>query len=89
MEYTKEERLAQLQQQRQNTMVSLVYASQEAYAQLEQAKKELYAISRFQFLKKRKAKQNVAAKNARMADLEHQIQAAHEKYQQGLQELEN
>ena len=88
MENTKQERLAALRQERQNTMVSLVYASQEAYAQLEQAKQELYAIPRIQFLKKRKAKQNVAAKNARMADLERQIQAAHEKYQNGLQDLE-
>ena len=89
MENTKQERLAALRQERQNTMVSLVYASQEAYAQLEQARKELYSISRIQFLKKRRAKQNVAAKNARMAELERQIQAAHEKYQASLKELEN
>ena len=88
MEHDNAQRLAQLQQQRQKTMVSLVYASQEAYAQLEQAKKDLYAISRFQFLKKRKAKQNVAAKNARMADLERQIQAAHEAYQDALKNLQ-
>ena len=60
-----QEKLEQLKQERQRTMVELVYASQEAYAQLEQARKELSGIKRWQILKKRSAKQNVAAKVAK------------------------
>ena len=87
MDMSKEAQLQQLKQQRQNTMVELVHASQAAYAELEQAKKELYSIKRFQFLKRRAAKQNVAARNAKMAQLENQIEAAHQAYQKGIQEL--
>ena len=87
MDMSKEAQLQQLKQQRQDTMVELVYASQAAYAELEQAKKELYACKRFQFLKRRAAKQNVAAKNAKMAQLENRIEAAHQSYQQGLKDL--
>ena len=88
MNDSKDIRLEQLKQERHETMVGLVYASQTAYAELEQAKAELRSVKRFQFLKKRKAKQNVAAKNAKMAQVESQIEAAHQKYQRGLKELE-
>ena len=89
MEQNADTRLEQLKQERHKTMVELVYASQAAYAELEQAKAELAKVKRFQFLKKRRAKQNVAAKNAKMAQLEHSIEAAHQAYQQGLKDLEN
>ena len=89
MNESNESRLQQLKQQRQSTMVKLVHASQAAYAELEQAKAEFVKIKRFQFLKRRKAKQNVAAKRAKMAQVETQIEAAHQAYQQGLKELEN
>ena len=87
MDVSKEAQLQLLKQQRQDTMVELVYASQAAYAELEQAKKELYSLKRFQFLKRRSAKQNVAAKNAKMAQLENRIEAAHQAYQKGIQDL--
>lgn len=80
MDQSKEAQLEQLKQKRHTTMVELVYASQAAYAELEQAKQELAQIKRFQLLKRRKAKQNVAAKNAKMAQLEHSIEAAHQAY---------
>jgi len=89
MNESKEVRLAQLKQERQTTMVQLVYASQAAYAELEQARKELGSLKRFQFLKKRRAKQNVAAKAAKMAQVENSIEAAHQKYQQDLKALED
>ena len=88
MSTSKEIRLEQLKQTRHETMVRLVYASQDAYAQLEQAKKERSSRKRFQLLKKRRAKQNVAAKVAKMVQLESEIEAAHQKYQAGLKELE-
>ena len=84
----KKEQLQQLEQERHETMVKLVYASQAAYAELEQAKAAYAAVKRYRFLKRRKAKQAVIAGNVKMAQLEHSIQAAHEKYQQGLQKLE-
>jgi len=89
MNESKEARLAQLKATRHSTMVELVYASQAAYGELEQAIAALSKINRFQFLKKRKAKQNVAVKRMKMAQLESQIEAAHQAYQQGLKELEN
>ena len=89
MNDSKDIRLEQLKQERHSTMVALVYESQQAYAHLEQAKKELYAVKRFQFAKKRDKKQQVALWNAKMAQLESQIEAAHQKYQQGLKELED
>lgn len=86
---SKEARLEQLKQERHSTMLEKVYASQETYAQLEQARKELYAVKRFQFSKKRQMKQKVAALSAKMVQLDNEIEAAHQKYQQGLKELEN
>ena len=88
MSESKEIQLEQLKQERHTTMVELVYASQTAYAELEQARKEYFAISKLQVLKKRKAKQKVAALNGKMAQLENQIEAAHQKYQQGLKDLD-
>ena len=85
---SKEARLEQLKQERHSTMVELVYASQKAYAELEQAKKDLWAVKRFQFAKKRKMKQRVAEGNARMAQVEQQIEAAHQKYLAALKNLE-
>ena len=85
----KKEQLQQLEKERHETMVALVYASQAAYAQLEEAKAKLATVKRYRFFKRRKAKQAVIAGNAKMAQLEHSIQAAHEKYQQGLKDLEN
>ena len=82
-------KLEQLKQERHETMVELVYASQAAYAQLEEAKTALAAVKRYRFWKRRKAKQAVVAGNAKMAQLERSIQAAHDKYQQGLKDLEN
>ena len=87
METSKTQQLEQLKQERHTTMVALVYASQEAYAQLEQARKELAGIQRWQLLKKRNAKQNVAAKVAKMNQVESQIEAAHQKFQKMLKEL--
>ena len=84
-----QEKLEQLKQERQRTMVELVYASQEAYAQLEQARKELSGIARWQFLKRRGAKQNVAAKVAKMNQIENAIEAAHQKFLKTREELEN
>ena len=78
-----------LEQERHETMVKLVYDSQAAYAELEQAKAAYAAVKRYRFLKRRKAKQAVIAGNAKMARLEHAIQAAHEAYQQGLKALED
>ena len=89
METSKTQQLEQLKQERHTTMVALVYASQEAYAQLEQARKELGRIQRWQLLKKRHAKQNVAAKVAKMNQVEQKIEAAHQKYLKALQELGN
>ena len=89
MDASKDQQLQQLKQERHTTMVQLVYASQDAYAQLEQARKELGAVKRWQILKKRSAKQNVAAKVSRMAQVEHEIEAAHQKYQQALKALEH
>ena len=88
MEASKNQQLEQLKQERQHTMVELVYASQEAYAQLEQARSELRAVKRWQILKKRSAKQNVAAKVAKMNQIESSIEAAHQKFQKTLKELE-
>ena len=88
MEASKNQQLEQLKQERQRTMVELVYASQEAYAQLEQARGELRAVKRWQILKKRNAKQNVAAKVAKMNQIESSIEAAHQKFQKTLKELE-
>ena len=88
METSKTHQLEQLKQERHTTMVALVYASQEAYAQLEQARKELGSIQRWQLLKKRNAKQNVAAKVAKMNQVESQIEAAHQKYLADLKALE-
>ena len=82
-------KLEQLNRERHETMVELVYASQAAYAELEDAKAAYAAIKRYRFWKRRKAKQAVVAGNAKMARLERSIQAAHEKYQQGLKDLEN
>ncbi len=84
-----QEKLEQLKQERQRTMVELVYASQDAYAQLEQARKELSGIARWQFLKRRSAKQNVAAKVAKMNQIENAIEAAHQKFLKTREELEN
>ena len=89
METSKTQQLEQLKQERHTTMVALVYASQEAYAQLEQARKELGSIQRWQLLKKRHAKQNVAAKVAKMNQIESSIEAAHQKFQKALKELES
>ena len=89
MEASKNPQLEQLKQERQRTMVELVYASQEAYAQLEQARKELSGIARWQFLKRRSAKQNVAAKVAKMNQIESAIEAAHQKFQKARKELED
>ena len=84
-----QEKLEQLKQERQHTMVELVYASQEAYAQLEQARKEMAGIKRWQILKKRSAKQNVAAKVAKMNQIENAIESAHQKFLKAREELEN
>jgi hypothetical protein len=84
-----QEKLEQLKQERQRTMVELVYASQEAYAQLEQARKEMAGIKRWQILKKRSAKQNVAAKVAKMNQIENAIESAHQKFLKAREELEN
>lgn len=89
MEASKEQLLEQLKQERHTTMVQLVYASQDAYAQLEQARKELRSVKRWQIFKKRGAKQNVAAKVALMNQVEQKIEAAHQKYLKALQELGN
>ena len=78
----------QLEQERHETMVKLVYESQAAYAALEKAREAYAAVKRYRFLKRRKAKQAVIAGNAEMIRLEKAIQAAHEKYQQGLQKLD-
>ena len=86
MEASKE--LQQLKQERHTTMVALVHASQDAYAQLEQARQELRSIKRWQIFKKRGAKQNVAAKVALMNQVESQIEAAHQKYLKACKELE-
>ena len=88
MSESKEIQLEQLKQERHTTMVELVHASQATYAELEQARKEYFSISKFQFYKKRQAKQKVVALNGKMAQLEHQIESAHQKYQQGLKNLE-
>lgn len=80
-------RLAQLKQARHETMLKKVYASQETYAQLELARKELAGVKRFQFAKKRQAKQKVAELSAKMVQLDNEIEAAHQAYQQGLKEL--
>ena len=84
-----QEKLEQLKQERQRTMVELVYASQEAYTQLEQARKEMAGIKRWQVLKKRSAKQNVAAKVAKMNQIENAIESAHQKFLKAREELEN
>ena len=84
-----QEKLEQLKQERQRTMVELVYASQEAHAQLEQARKEMAGIKRWQILKKRSAKQNVAAKVAKMNQIENAIESAHQKFLKAREELEN
>ena len=89
MDASKDQQLQQLKQERHTTMVQLVYASQEAYAQLEQARKELRSVKRWQIFKKRGAKQNVAAKVALMNQVEQKIEAAHQKYLKALQELGN
>ena len=78
-----------LEQERHETMVKLVYDSQAAYAELEAAKAAYAAIKRYRFLKRRKAEKAVIAGNVKMAQLENAIQAAHEKYQQGLKDLED
>ena len=78
-----------LEQERHETMVKLVYDSQAAYAELEASKAAYAAIKRYRFLKRRKAKKAVVAGNVKMAQLENAIQAAHEKYQQGLKDLED
>ena len=88
MEASKNQQLEELKQERQRTMVELVHASQDAYAQLEQARKELSGIARWQFLKRRGAKQNVAAKVAKMNQIENAIEAAHQKFQKMRKELE-
>ena len=88
MNESKEALLAQLKQERHTTMIEKVYASQETYAQLEQARKDLAGVKRFQFAKKRQMKQQVAALAARMVALDNEIEAAHQKYQQGLKKLE-
>ena len=88
MDEQKQQQLEQLKQERQRTMVELVYASQDAYAQLEQARKELAGIKRWQLLKKRSAKQNVAAKVAKMNQIENAIESAHQKFQKTRKELE-
>ena len=87
MDKTNERQL--LEQERHKTMVELVYASQAAYAELEEAKAAYAAIKRYRFLKRRKAKQAVIAGNAKMAQLENAIQTAHTQYQQGLKDLES
>ena len=89
MNEPKEALLAQLKQERHNTMIEKVYASQETYAQLEQARKELAGVKRFQFGKKRQMKQRVAALAAKMVSLDNDIEAAHQAYLKGLKELEN
>ena len=89
MNQEKQQQLEQLKQERQRTMVELVYASQEAYAQLEQARKEMAGIKRWQVLKKRSAKQNVAAKVAKMNQIENAIESAHQKFLKTREELEN
>ena len=78
-----------LEQERHETMVKLVYDSQAAYAELEKAKAAYAAIKRYRFLRRRMAKQAVIAGNVKMAQLENAIQTAHEKYQQGLKDLED
>ena len=88
MEASKNQQLEELKQERQRTMVELVHASQDAYAQLEQARKELSGIKRWQILKRRSAKQNVAAKVALMNQVEQKIEAAHQKFQKMRKELE-
>ncbi len=85
---SKEARLEQLKQTRHTTMVEKVYASQETYAALTQARKDLAGVKRFQFAKKRQMKQRVAALNGEMARLENEIEAAHQAYLAGLRELE-
>ena len=87
MDKTNERQL--LEQERHKTMVELVYASQAAYAELEEAKAAYAAIKRYRFLKRRKAKQAVIAGNAKMAQLENAIQTAYTQYQQGLKDLES
>jgi len=88
MEESKKQQLEQLKQERQRTMVELVHASQDAYAQLEQARRELSGIKRWQIFKRRSAKQNVAAKVALMNQVEAKIEAAHQKFQKTRKELE-
>ena len=88
MDANKQQQLEQLKQERQHTMVELVHASQDAYAQLEQARKALAGIKRWQFFKRRSAKQNVAAKVALMNQVEQKIEAAHQKFQKMRKELE-
>ena len=78
-----------LEQERHETMVKLVYDSQAAYAELEASKAAYATIKRYRFLKRRKTKKAVIAGNVKMAQLENAIQAAHEKYQQGLKDLED
>lgn len=88
MNENNEIRLAQLKQVRHETMLEKVYASQKTYAELEQARKELASIKRYQFGKKRQAKQKVGELSAKMVQLDNEIEAAHQAYQQGLKDLE-
>lgn len=88
MDQSTQSRLEQLKQERHSTMLEKVYASQQTYAQLEQARKALSGVKRYQFLKKRRAKQQVAALVAQMTALDNEIEAAHQKYQAGLKELQ-